>query len=56
MGKSIYDKMEKTKLVKIENNQVSQSSPYDGNAYPAENAVNGINTFTHTTQGVGMYW
>jgi len=48
--------MQRTSLLKVENNQVSQSSPYQGDNWPAKNAVNGINTFTHTNQGEGMWF
>jgi len=44
------------KAVKIETSQVSQSSNYSSNAYAAECAVNGSNTFTHTLKGIGMWW
>jgi len=43
-------------LVTFNQELVSQSSPYGDNAYPAANAVDGSDKFTHTNQGVGMWW
>jgi hypothetical protein len=35
---------------------VSQSSPYANNRFPACNAVNGSGRFTHTNKGVNQWW
>merc|ERR1711957_1015435 len=43
-------------LVKFNQKLVSQASPYGNNAFPATNAVNGSNKFTHTNRGKGMWW
>jgi len=40
----------------MEFSDVTMSSAYDNNRFPARNALNDDNTFFHTDQGVGQFW
>jgi len=40
----------------MEFSDVTMSSSYDNNRFPARNALNDDNTFMHTDKGVGQFW
>jgi len=42
--------------VSMNQGSASQASPYGNNGYPAKNAFSNGSKFTHTNNGVGMWW